>query len=119
MPRITNIQARKGTATDWSTQNPVLASGELGYDITNKILKLGDGTTAWTTLSTINLTASNITDFNSSVSGVLPVKDIVPGSNISITSSSGTYTINSTSSGGEVSTNIINSSNLYLWSNFR
>ena len=71
MPRITNIQARKGTATDWSTQNPVLASGELGYDLTNKILKLGDGTTSWSTLSTINLTASNITDFNSSVSGLL------------------------------------------------
>ena len=99
MPRITNIQARKGTATDWSTQNPVLASGELGYDLTNKILKLGDGTSSWTGLDSINLSSSNITDFNSSVSGLLPVKDIVPGTNVTVTSSSGTYTINSTASG--------------------
>ena len=63
MPRITNIQARKGTATDWSTQNPVLASGELGYDLTNRALKLGDGNTAWNNLSSINLSSSNITDF--------------------------------------------------------
>ena len=100
MPRITNIQARKGTATDWSTQNPVLASGELGYDLTNKILKLGDGSSNWTSLSSINLSSSNITDFNSSVSGLLPVKNIVAGSNITVTSSSGTYTINSSGGSG-------------------
>lgn len=40
--------------------------------------------------------SSNITDFNSAVSGLLPVKDIVSGTNISITSVSGVYTINST-----------------------
>jgi hypothetical protein len=45
-------------------------------------------------------TASNITNFNSSVSGLLPVKDIVAGNNIAITSSSGTYTINATAAGG-------------------
>jgi hypothetical protein len=41
-------------------------------------------------------TSSNITDFNSSVSGILPVKDIIAGSNITLSSSSGIYTINST-----------------------
>jgi hypothetical protein len=62
-------------------------------------------------------TASNITDFNASVSGILPVIDIVAGTNITVSPVSGTYTINST--GGSVSTNVTNSSNLYLWSNFR
>ena len=38
-------------------------------------------------------TSSNITDFASSVSGLLPVKDVVAGSGISIGSTSGTYTI--------------------------
>jgi hypothetical protein len=45
-------------------------------------------------------TSSNITNFNSSVSGLLPVKDIVPGNNITVSSVSGTYTINSTGGGG-------------------
>jgi hypothetical protein len=71
MPRITNIQIRKGTSTEWSTQNPVLDSGELGFDVTNKIFKIGDGATAWNSLSSINLTSSNITDFNTTVSGLV------------------------------------------------
>jgi hypothetical protein len=39
-------------------------------------------------------TSSNITDFNSSVSGLLPVKNITAGSGISVSVSSGNYTIN-------------------------
>ena len=45
-------------------------------------------------------TSSNITDFNSSVSGLLPITNIVAGSGITVSSSSGSFTINSTSSGG-------------------
>ncbi len=40
--------------------------------------------------------SSDITDFASSVSGLLPVKNIVAGNDISVTSVSGVYTINST-----------------------
>lgn len=43
--------------------------------------------------------SSDITDFITSVSGLLPVKDISAGTGISITSNSGVYTINSTGSG--------------------
>ena len=41
-------------------------------------------------------TSSNITDFNSSFSGLLPVKDITAGYDISITNTSGSYSIAST-----------------------
>lgn len=41
-------------------------------------------------------TTSDITDFNSSVSGLIPVQNIVSGTNINVTSVSGIYTINST-----------------------
>ena len=44
--------------------------------------------------------SSDITDFNTSVSGLLPVKDIVAGSNITVSSTSGIYTISSSGSGG-------------------
>ena len=40
--------------------------------------------------------SSNITDFNSSVSGLLPVKNILAGYDIDITNNSGVYTVAST-----------------------
>jgi hypothetical protein len=46
------------------------------------------------TISGHTHTSSNITDFSSSVSGLIPVKNIVAGTNIGVTSTSGTYTIN-------------------------
>jgi hypothetical protein len=55
------IQMRRGTATDWTNFNPVLSSGELGYDITNKNFKVGDGITAWNSLL---YTFADIDDFN-------------------------------------------------------
>ena len=46
----------------------------------------------------ISISSSQVTDFNSSVSGILPVQNIVAGTDISVNSSSGNYTISSTSS---------------------
>lgn len=45
-------------------------------------------------------TSSNITDFNSSVSGLLPVTNIVAGSNVTISSVGTVFTISSTGGGG-------------------
>jgi len=50
MPVNNVIKLRRGT--DWSS-NPVLAQGEPGFDTTNNILKIGDGTTAWSVLNPI------------------------------------------------------------------
>lgn len=43
--------------------------------------------------------SSDITDFNSAVSGLIPVKNILGGTGISVSSLSGVYTIDSTGSG--------------------
>jgi len=53
------ITFRKGVATEWSSQNPTLASGEPGYDGTNNVLKIGDGDTAWNDLDPIALSSVN------------------------------------------------------------
>jgi hypothetical protein len=45
------IQLRRGTASQWTTANPLLAQGELGLELDTFKLKLGDGTTLWTGLS--------------------------------------------------------------------
>lgn len=44
-------QQRRDTAANWASNNPTLADGEIGYDTTNKLLKVGDGATAWNTLA--------------------------------------------------------------------
>ena len=89
------IQIRNGPSAAWTSANPVLASGEPGYDLTNKTFKIGDGVSNWGSLGSINLSSSNVINFNSSVSGILPVKNIVAGTNISVSSASGNYTVNS------------------------
>ena len=45
---------RRGTASQWSTANTVLAAGEIGFAYDTKIFKIGDGTTAWNSLRAIN-----------------------------------------------------------------
>lgn len=41
------IQLRRGTAANWTTANPVLASGEIGVETDTGKLKVGDGSSAW------------------------------------------------------------------------
>lgn len=45
------IQVRRDSTTNWASSNPVLANGELGYDTDLKKIKVGDGSTAWASLS--------------------------------------------------------------------
>jgi hypothetical protein len=45
------MQQRRDTAAGWTAANPTLLSGELGFETDTKKAKLGDGTTAWTSLA--------------------------------------------------------------------
>ena len=53
MPRLSLIQIRKGQSSEWSFENPILASGEPGFSIDDNILKIGNGSDAWTLLDPI------------------------------------------------------------------
>jgi hypothetical protein len=53
MPRQDLIQYRRGSAANWASVNPVLASGEIGYDTTNNQVRVGDGLTAWNDLQAL------------------------------------------------------------------
>jgi hypothetical protein len=50
MARIDLIQFRTGTAAAWTSANPILASGEPGFESDTGKQKIGDGATAWTSL---------------------------------------------------------------------
>jgi hypothetical protein len=51
MAVVTQIQIRRGTAAQWTSANPTLASGEFGYESDTGKFKIGNGSTAWTSLS--------------------------------------------------------------------
>jgi hypothetical protein len=46
----TQIQFRRDTAANWTSVNPILASGELGLVTDTGAYKIGNGTDAWNTL---------------------------------------------------------------------
>ncbi len=47
------IQIRNGTAAEWTTANPVLLLGEMGIENDTTKMKVGNGVTAWNSLSYI------------------------------------------------------------------
>jgi hypothetical protein len=51
MAVVTQIQVRRGTASQWTSTNPVLASGEWGYETDTGKVKIGNGSSAWNALS--------------------------------------------------------------------
>ncbi len=58
----TIFKIRRDTATNWSSNNPTLADGELGLDKTNTYLKVGDGSTAWNSLGQFTQTQESVED---------------------------------------------------------
>jgi hypothetical protein len=51
MAVVTQIQTRRGTAAQWTSANPTLASGEWGYETDTGKVKIGNGSTAWNSLA--------------------------------------------------------------------
>jgi hypothetical protein len=51
MPAITSIRFRRGTATQWSTANPVLSAGEMGLETDTRKFKFGNGSSQWNSIA--------------------------------------------------------------------
>ena len=47
----TRLQQRRDTAANWTSNNPTLAAGEIGYETDTAKFKIGNGSTAWTSLA--------------------------------------------------------------------
>jgi hypothetical protein len=54
------IQLRRDSAADWTSNNPTLASGEIGVETDTGKLKIGDGATAWTSLAYFGSSAGTV-----------------------------------------------------------
>jgi len=56
------ILLRRGTAAQWSSSNPILGVGELGIETDTLKIKIGNGTSTWTQLTSYaNVTPSQLT----------------------------------------------------------
>jgi hypothetical protein len=47
----TRMQQRRGTSTQWTAADPILANGEIGVETDTNQFKLGDGVNVWSDLS--------------------------------------------------------------------
>ena len=45
------IQLRRGTASQWTSANPILAEGEMGVELDTGKWKFGNGTGTWSILA--------------------------------------------------------------------
>jgi len=45
------IQVRRDTAANWTSEDPILTAGEFGYETDTGKFKIGDGSTAWSSLT--------------------------------------------------------------------
>jgi hypothetical protein len=71
------IQARRGLAAQWTSSNPTLSAGEFGFETDTLKLKIGNGSTVWTSLAYTGLTPTEISAaISAAVAGVI---DLAPG----------------------------------------
>ena len=66
------IQLRRDTASAWTAANPTLAQGEVGIDLTNNKIKIGNGSTAWNSLAYFD---DKVTDFSAVAANIVPDVD--------------------------------------------
>ena len=69
------IQPRRGTSDQWTSANPVLAVGEMGYETDTKKFKYGDGLTNWLDLP-YGISAANLADASSIGVGLLTAESV-------------------------------------------
>lgn len=50
----TRMQQRRGTTAQWTSSDPVLEAGEMGWESDTNKFKIGDGTNAWSSLTYFN-----------------------------------------------------------------
>lgn len=106
MAAETVIKHRRDTAANWISVNPSLAAGEIGFETDTGKFKIGDGATAWTSLTyatdsskLVGLATSattDTTDASNITSGTLP------DARLATAGTAGTYTKVTTDQFGRV-----------------
>ena len=83
----TKLQVRRDTATNWTSTNPTLASGEVGFETDTLKFKVGNGSTAWTSLKYSQ--DASLLNGTASITALSTTGDITAGGFLKSTNSSG------------------------------
>ena len=88
------IQLRRDLAANWTSANPILAQGEIGIETNTLKMKIGNGSTAWTSLAYYSTTPAETDPVVKAINGIVQsngttISAVVSGTNIK--------TVNSTS----------------------
>jgi hypothetical protein len=93
-------QQRRDTAANWTSQDPTLLAGEIGYETDTGYIKVGDGSTAWTSLAYIHGTKvsayplATVDIADDAITGDKLANDITIAGNLTVNGT--TTTVNST-----------------------
>jgi len=66
------IQFRRGTAAEWASANPTLATGELGYEVDTAQIKSGNGSSDWANLAYAAVSTTYVDNAIANVIGLAP-----------------------------------------------
>jgi len=83
----TKIQHRRDTAANWTSTNPTLASGEVGFETDTLKFKVGNGSTAWNSLKYSQ--DASLLNGNASITTLTTTGDINTAGKLSVTASAG------------------------------
>jgi hypothetical protein len=87
MPRQTNLQVRRDTAANWTSTNPTLASGEIGFETNTLKFKIGNGSTAWNSL--VYSQDASLLNGTASITALSTTGDINTAGKLNLTASAG------------------------------
>jgi hypothetical protein len=108
----TRMLQRRGTASEWTAANTVLATGEVGFETDTGRFKIGNGSTAWNSRPYAAPAPNAVADhaaLTTSVHGIEGTSDLVVTADLATLAPlagptfSGTVTLPSTTSIGDVS----------------
>ena len=110
-------QQRRDTAANWTSQDPTLKAGEIGYETDTGYIKVGDGSTAWTSLAYIHGTKvsayplATVDIANDAITGDKLANDITIANDLTVTNN---LTVNGTTTTIDTTTLTVEDKNIEL-----
>jgi hypothetical protein len=86
----TRQQQRRGTSEQWSTANPILAAGEIGYETDTNEFRIGDGVNRWNDLSPFK----NLDDLGGTLDDYIPLTQKAMAGGVATLTENGTIPLN-------------------------